>query len=62
MAILTIDYTSQAYAFDPPTDALRDMKVKAGWAYLKRRSTNVGEFNDEDGTEWETFVDKVSAE
>jgi hypothetical protein len=50
-------WTSYAYSFDIPDAALTSMKVVAGWSYLRRRSQNVGEFQDIDGGEWEEYID-----
>ena len=44
-------------------ESLRQLTLElSGWGYLKRRSQNKGDFRDEDGEEWEEFVDNVSCE
>ncbi len=59
---LVIPWKSQAFTLDIPEKVQDLMKVKAGWAYLRRRSQSIGEFLDEDGNEWEEYMDKVTSE
>lgn len=56
------EYMSTAFTFDVPDAVAPLMKERAGWAYLRRRSTNVGEFLDLEGTEWEEYTDKKTSE
>ncbi len=36
--------------------------TSGGWAYLRRRANNVGEFLDVEGSEWEEYMDRQTAE
>tara|TARA_B110000090_G_C13245472_1_gene394263 strand:+ start:218 stop:835 length:618 start_codon:yes stop_codon:yes gene_type:complete len=46
-----------------PTSVVnKGMRERGGWSYLRRRSQNVGEFLDEDGEEWEEYVDNETSE
>ena len=56
------EWVSQSFFFDIPEEVRELQKEWAGWAYLRRRSTNVGEFLDVDGEEWEEYVDKKTSE
>eukprot|EP01031_Cornospumella_fuschlensis_P036413 gene36413-44172_t len=55
-------WRSQAFTFDIPDKVEQIKRVKSGWAYLRRRSRNVGEFLDKDGNEWEEYTDTKTAE
>ena len=55
-------WASQAFSFDTPDEVKRLKRIKNAWAYLRRRSTNVGEFMDKDGIEWEEYMDKKTSE
>jgi len=57
-----IEWTSVSFTFDVPDVVLTLMKEIGGWAYLRRRSTNVGEFQDLEGAEWEEYTDKKTSE
>lgn len=56
------EWTSVSFTFDVPDVVLTLMKEIGGWAYLRRRSTNVGEFQDLEGAEWEEYTDKKTSE
>lgn len=53
---------SNAFSFDIPSKVWGWKKVLAGWAYLRRRARNVGEFLDLDGYEWEEYMDNQTSE
>ena len=57
-----VPWKSFAFSFDTPDKVRHLKKVKAGWAYLRRRADSVGDFRDEDGMEWEEYIDKLSSE
>ena len=56
------EWLSVSFTFDVPEAVDTLMKEKGGWAYLRRRSTNVGEFQDIEGAEWEEYTDKKTSE
>lgn len=35
---------------------------KNAWAYMRRRSTLIGEFRDIEGAEWEEYMDRETSE
>lgn len=53
---------STTYTMIKPIDVISECQIQAGWAYLRRRSVNLGEFKDIDGVEWEEYSDKVTSE
>lgn len=55
-------WISTAFTFDIPSTVWLEKKERAGWAYLRRRSTNVGEVLDVDGAEWDEYMDSKTAE
>lgn len=56
------EWMSTAFSFDVPEAVAVLMRERAGWAYLRRRSTNVGEFLDLEGAEWEEYTDRKTSE
>ena len=56
------EWVSNAFQFDTPEEVRVLQKEWAGWAYLRRRSNNVGEFLDVEGVEWEEYTDKKTSE
>eukprot|EP01038_Epipyxis_sp_PR26KG_P010329 gene10329-13878_t len=54
-------WVSSSYTFDIPLPVFQECKTRAGWAYLRRRSDNVGEFLDINGDEWEEYMDKKTS-
>jgi hypothetical protein len=55
-------WKSFAFSVDTPEKVKHLMKVKFGWAYLRRRAISCGEFLDENGIEWEENIDKITSE
>ena len=55
-------WVSYAFSFEKPKDIFDYERVLAGWAYLRRRSSNIGEFKDIYTQEWEEYVDSETAE
>jgi hypothetical protein len=55
-------WSTNAYFLIPPTELVEKMKVLQGWAYLRRRARNCGEFLDVNGVEWEEYVDKITSQ
>jgi hypothetical protein len=55
-------WTSTAFTFETPASVLNEMNAMFGWAYLRRRSNNIGEVLAEDGVEWEEYTDKATFE
>lgn len=58
----TTPWISEAFVIECPSIVSTECQQRAGWAYLRRRSKNLGEFRDIDGVEWEEYVDNVTAE
>jgi hypothetical protein len=56
------DWVSGSFTFDVPEEVRVLQREWAGWAYLRRRSTNVGEFQDVEGEEWEEYTDRKTSE
>ena len=46
----------------PSVVAKEGMYRRGAWAYLRRRSTNIGEFLDTENDEWEEYVDRETSE
>jgi hypothetical protein len=57
-----VDWASYAFSLYPNEIILSGMRRRGAWAYMRRRSTMVGEFVDADHDEWEEYVDKESSE
>jgi hypothetical protein len=55
-------WASKSFTFDPPEHVRYAQKEWAGWAYFRRRSISVGEFQDVEGNEWEEYTDKKTSE
>lgn len=56
------DWISISFTFDVPESVSNLKRIRAGWAYLRRRSVSIGEFLDKDGLEWEEYMDKKTSE
>lgn len=56
------EWVSSSFTFDVPEEVRVLQREWAGWAYLRRRSLNVGEFLDVEGEEWEEYTDKKTSE
>lgn len=56
------EWKSVSFTFDTPAQVQEMKEEVQGWAYLRRRSQNVGEFLDVEGNEWEEYMDKASFE
>ena len=56
------DWLCTCFTFDVPESVSEEMLERAGWAYLRRRSRGIGEFQDIDGIEWEEYMDSTSFE
>jgi len=51
-----------SFAIDISPKIEKEMIQLGGWAYLRRRSTNTGDFMDKWGDEWNEYMDKLSCE
>ncbi len=57
-----LSFVSVAFTFDIPPYVWKMKKELGGWGYLRRRSKNVGDFRDNDGNEWEEYMDNKTSE
>eukprot|EP00595_Chromulina_sp_UTEXLB2642_P002328 CAMPEP_0196765016 /NCGR_PEP_ID=MMETSP1095-20130614/7395_1 /TAXON_ID=96789 ORGANISM="Chromulina nebulosa, Strain UTEXLB2642" /NCGR_SAMPLE_ID=MMETSP1095 /ASSEMBLY_ACC=CAM_ASM_000446 /LENGTH=1218 /DNA_ID=CAMNT_0042122169 /DNA_START=3024 /DNA_END=6677 /DNA_ORIENTATION=+ len=55
-------WLSTAFFVDPPEEVYQSCRLLAGWAYLRRRARNLGDFRDVHGVEWEEYADTTSSE
>jgi hypothetical protein len=57
-----LPFVSKCFQFDLPEVVETQKRDLCGWAYLRRRSKNVGDFLDIDGMEWEEYMDNTTSE
>jgi hypothetical protein len=55
-------YFSSLYYIEPTEEILEKQGLLAGWAYLRRRSRDVGEFLDIFDVEWDEYIDNETSE
>jgi hypothetical protein len=55
-------YFSSLYFIEPTEEILEKQGLLAGWAYLRRRSRDVGEFLDIFDVEWDEYIDNETSE
>lgn len=53
---------SQAFIMDVSPAIYEGQLIRGAWSYLRRRAKMVGEFFDDEGDEWEEYVDSTSSE
>jgi hypothetical protein len=56
------DWYSTAFTIDPLEKIQAIAKELGGWAYLRRRSLNIGEFKDIYTMNWEENIDRLTSE
>lgn len=59
---MPFQWGSSAFSTVCPAEIEDEKKSRAAWAYLRRRAKNLGEFFDDEGDEWDEYVDNDSSE
>eukprot|EP00605_Chrysophyceae_sp_TOSAG23-4_P002678 GSChrysophyteH1.ASY1.ANO1.2954.1 assembled CDS len=57
-----LPWTTITYTMYPTVEIKKQMRLRSGWSYLRRRSQNIGEFLSAENDEWEEYVDKDTSE
>lgn len=57
-----LDLPCLCFSFDTPNEIVTEMETQLGWAYLRRRSNQLGDFKDAEGIEWEEYSDRITSE